>query len=346
MPNRSEWITACIFGPRLVYERAYCVPNKLGYVIDARYKMTQILTQDSEVRLAIPKGRMFEQVSRLLADAGLPLSASSRSYRPSVPIPGVETKLLKPQNIVEMLHIGRRDLGFAGADWVSELSADIVELCDTGLNPVRIIAAAPRSLLDQSGDISGPITVSALPNTPLVVASEYATLANNWIKKHSIDGTFVRAYGATEVFPPDDADVIIDNTSTGSTLRANNLLIVDELMRSSTRLYASKAAMADEQKKLVIQDFVMLINAVIEARSRVMVEFNATEQAFKHLIGSKGNAVGLPCMKTPTVSPLLNNAGFAVRIAIPRDQLAIVVPQIRKAGGSDIVVTRPGQIIP
>ena len=306
------------------------------------------------VRLGIPKGRMFEQVSRLLSDAGLPLSASSRSYRPSVPIPGVDVKLLKPQNIVEMLHIGRRDLGFAGADWVSELSADVVELCDTGLNPVRIVAAAPKSLLGEaSGQKQSEPSVKALPDRPLVVASEYVTLSNSWIKSNGIDGTFVRAYGATEVFPPDDADIIIDNTSTGSTLRANNLEIIDELLRSSTRLYASREAMADESKKRTIEDFVMLIDSVIEARSRVMVEFNATQVAFDALIGqakqkpAEGEpSSALPCMKTPTVSPLLGSAGYAVRIAIPKEQLAVVVPRIRNAGGSDIVVTRPGQIIP
>src|SRR6187549_827334 len=104
------------------------------------------------VRLALPKGRMQEAVVRLLADAGIELSADERGYRPRLSLPGFETKLLKPQNAVEMLHVGSRDVGFAGADWVAELGAELVEVLDTGFNPVRLVAAAPAALL-VAGDL-------------------------------------------------------------------------------------------------------------------------------------------------------------------------------------------------
>src|SRR5690606_3800644 len=95
------------------------------------------------VHLGLPKGRMHDNVLRPLADAGLRLTFGRRGYRPSISLPGFEAKILKPQNIAEMLHLGSRDVGFAGADWVAELEAEVVELLDTGLDPVRVVAAAP-----------------------------------------------------------------------------------------------------------------------------------------------------------------------------------------------------------
>ncbi|HEX6851876.1 MAG TPA: ATP phosphoribosyltransferase, partial [Candidatus Polarisedimenticolaceae bacterium] len=187
------------------------------------------LQDRSNLKLALPKGRMQEGVFRLLGDAGIRIQTGARGYRPSVAFEGVEAKILKPQTIVEMLHLGTRDVGFAGADWVAELGGNLVELLDTGLDPVRLVAAAPASLLVEG----------ALPSRPLVVASEYERLTRAWMQRRALDATFVLSFGATEVFPPEDADVIVDNTATGATLRANGLVIVDEVMRSSTRLYAN-----------------------------------------------------------------------------------------------------------
>ena len=166
--------------------------------------------------------------ARLLADAGIRLTFDRRGYRPTISLDGFETKILKPQNIVEMLHLGSRDLGFAGADWVVEKGAELVELVDTALDPVRIVAAAAPDFLDGG----------ARPSAGFVVATEYERITRAWLERRGFDGRVVRSYGATEVFPPEDADCIVDNTATGATLKANGLMIFDELMRSSTRLYA------------------------------------------------------------------------------------------------------------
>src|SRR5262245_55558474 len=181
------------------------------------------------IRFALPKGRMQHGVFALFADAGIGLREGARNYRPELSLPGFEAKLLKPQSIVEMLHHGSRDLGFAGADWVAELSADVVELFDTDLDPVRLVAAAPEALLANG----------KLPARRLAVASEYARLAKAWAERAGVDAEIVRSYGATEVYPPEDADMIVDNTSSGATLKANGLAIESELMKSSTRLYAN-----------------------------------------------------------------------------------------------------------
>ena len=103
------------------------------------------------VHLALPKGRMQDNVLHLLAGAGIRLTLGRRGYRPSLSLGGFETKLLKPQNIVEMLHVGSRDVGFAGADWVAELEAELIQLLDTGLDPVRVVAAATPAFVNGDG---------------------------------------------------------------------------------------------------------------------------------------------------------------------------------------------------
>src|ERR1041385_8991988 len=110
--------------------------------------MSTIARSAVPLRLGLPKGRMEQGVLTLLADAGIRVRRSARGYRPDVSLPGAEAKMLKPQNIVEMLALGSRDIGFAGVDWVAELEADVVELLDTGLDPVQLVAAAPVSLLE------------------------------------------------------------------------------------------------------------------------------------------------------------------------------------------------------
>jgi ATP phosphoribosyltransferase len=273
---------------------------------------------------------MQDNVLQLLEEAGIRVGLETRGYRATLSLPGFEAKMLKPQNIVEMLHAGSRDLGFAGLDWVREKRVDLVELLDTGLDPVRLVAATPRELF-----VDG-----RLPRQHLVVASEYVELTRDWIAARELDASFVRSYGATEVFPPEDADVIVDNTATGSTLRANGLEIVDELLTSSTRLYANPKVMEDPARRRPVEDLVLLLRSVVEARKRVMLELNVSAAQLEAVIAI------LPCMREPTVSTLHGDAGFAVKAAVPRKDLALLIPAIKERGGSDIVVSGLAQIVP
>ncbi len=282
------------------------------------------------LKVALPKGRMQEGVFELLADAGLPVHGDDRDYRPSLAMEGLEAKILKPRNIIEMLHAGTRDIGFAGSDWVSELDLELVELLDTGLDPVRLVAAAPTSIL-----VGG-----RLPSRHLIVASEYERLARSWILDKDLDATFVRSYGATEVFPPDDADCVVDNTATGSTLRANGLSIIDEVARSTTKLYANPQAMEDPAKREMAEAVVLLLQSVLNARGRVMLEINVPADKLDSVVAI------LPCMREPTISQLMAEAGYAVKVAAPKASLAMLIPEIRRRGGSDIIVTEPSRIVP
>jgi len=287
------------------------------------------MLETRNLRLGLPKGRMYDAVVTLLADAGVHVGAAERRYRPDISLPGIEAKLLKPQNIVEMLHFGFRDIGFAGADWVAELQADVMEILDTGLDPVRLVAAAPGEML-----VDGE-----LPPGPLVVASEYERLTQDWIKDCGLDATFVRSYGATEVFPPEDADCIVDNTATGATLRDNGLAVIDELMESSTRLYAHPAVLDDPERRPLVDNLELLLRSVLEARKRVLLELNVGAEDLDAVLAV------LPSMKAPTVAPL-NGSGFAVRAAVPRTELPGIIADVKGRGGTDLLVSTPGQIVP
>ena len=285
---------------------------------------------EAAVRLALPKGRMQAGVERLLADAGIDVRQGTRCYRPWLGLEGFEAKLLKPQNVLRMLAEGSRDVGFAGADWVAELDLELVELVDTGLDPVRLVAAAPAELL-----VDGE-----LPERRLVVASEYEGLARRWIARRGLSAGFVRSFGATEAFPPEDADVIVDNTASGATLAANGLVVVDELMRSSTRLYASPQALAEPARREAIEALALLVESVLDGRRRAMVELNVAEADLERVLEV------LPCMREPTLARLAGSSGMAVRAAVPRGDLPRLIPALKARGGSDVVISRPSQIVP
>jgi ATP phosphoribosyltransferase len=287
------------------------------------------LVDRSVLRLALPKGRMQAEVFALLGEAGIRVRDDSRGYRPGISLPNCEVKLLKPQNVVEMLHAGSRDVGFAGADWVAELGADLVELLDTGLDPVRLVVAAPAALL-----VGG-----RLPDRPLVVASEYERLTLDWIARKAAGASYIRSYGATEVFPPEDADLIVDNTATGATLEANDLVIVDQLMRSTTRLFAHPRALEDPGHRATVDGMVLLLKSVLDARQRVMLEVNVSPDRLEAICAA------LPCMREPTIAPLHGGAGYAVKAAVPRADLPMLIPRIKACGGTDIVVTTLSHIV-
>jgi ATP phosphoribosyltransferase-like protein len=195
---------------------------------------------------------------------------------------------------------------------------------------VKVVAAAPEALVEDG----------TFPARPLVVTSEYERLTRRWIAARGLEAAFARSYGTTEVFPPEDADVIVDNTATGATLLANGLVIVDTLLESSTRLYASREALDDPGRRTRIEDVTLLLRSVLEARRRVMLEVNAPADKLNAIVAL------LPCMREATVSPLFGDAGFAVKAAVPRDQLARVIPAVKAAGGSDLVVSALNQIVP
>ncbi len=278
--------------------------------------------------MVIPKGRIYTKVAALLDEIGIKLRGSDRSYRPSCNDPELEVKLLKSQNIPPLLALGQHDIGFAGLDWIIEQDAAVDCLLDLKFDPVKLICAVPESC-----------DWSAMKKRPLIAVSEYRRISEKYLTEQGIDYTFVRAYGATEVFPPEDGDLIIDNTSTGSTLVANNLKIVDTVMESTTQFITNPATMNDPAKREKVENMIRLMKSVLSGRQRVLLEMNCTNDALEQVVAL------LPSMRAPTVSQLYLKSGFAVKAAVPKTEVNTMIPELIKAGASDILETEIRKIL-
>jgi ATP phosphoribosyltransferase len=285
--------------------------------------------ENGKLRILIPKGRIYDNVSLLFNEAGFPLRLTDRAYRPVIGADWLDVKIMKPQNVGELLELGSHDAGFTGIDWINESSADVEEVLDLGFDRVRIVAAVPSEYDDKY-----------LKSKRIVVATEYMSLAEKWLNDAGYNYRLLRTYGATEVFPPDDADMIIDNTSSGKTLKDNGLNIIACLLESSTRFVASKAAMANPEKRGRIEELAMLFKAVLDGRDRVMLEMNVNEDDFNELV------TGLPSMRSPTVSPLCGTDGFAIKIAVKKNEVPELIPRLKKLGATDIVEYDLRKVVP
>ncbi len=273
-----------------------------------------------KIRMAVPKGRIFEKVVDLLSESGIYIKKSARSYRPIVNDMQLEIKILKPQNIAKLVEYGSHDVGFTGLDWIEETGADVVKLMDLGFDPVKIVSAKPKELPEEE-----------LYNKKIVVASEYENISKKYLNSKKMNYVFLRTFGATEVFPPDDADMIIDNTSTGSTLREHNLEIVDVIMESSTYLIANKESLENKEKREHIEELEMIFKSILDARKRVMLEMNVPKDKLDTIVDF------LPCMRAPTVSPLFGEQGYAVKTAVLKTEVRKIIPKLKKLGATDIL---------
>ncbi len=279
-----------------------------------------------KLRVLLAKGRIYESVYELLSDVGISLKLAERTYFPSTNQDDLAFQVVKPQIASALLASNKADVGFSGKDWVYEngVQDEVEEIMDLGFDPVRIVAAIPNK-----------VDFDALIKKPVTIATEYQTLSKKWVEEKKIDGKIFRTWGTSEGFVQDNEDslaqILIDNTSTGSSLRANNLKIVDTLMTSSTRMYASKEALKDPEKKQKIMELKMLFESVLNARGRVMLEMNVAKDKFDGLIKA------LPSMKSPTVSPLFGDDGYAVKIAVKKSEVPTLLPKLQSLGATDIL---------
>jgi ATP phosphoribosyltransferase len=272
------------------------------------------------LKMVVPKGRLFGNVVELLNDAGFGVEVDQRIYTPMVDDPEIEAKIMKPQNIPQLVEFGSHDVGFTGQDWIVETQAHVVDMMDLEFDPVRIVAAAPAGL-----------DGSDLRSRRILVASEYERISREFLEGGHYDYVLLRTYGATEVFPPEDADMIVDNLSTGRTLQEHNLRILTTIMESSTRFIANEKALEDQWKKEKIGEMQMLFRSVLDARERVMLEMNVSEEDLDRIVDA------LPCMRAPTVAPLYNQQGYAVKAAVPQREVARLIPQLKRLGATDIL---------
>ncbi|MBO7613744.1 MAG: ATP phosphoribosyltransferase, partial [Treponema sp.] len=271
-------------------------------------------------------GRIYESVYELLSDVGISIYLPDRTYFPITNQADLAFQVVKPQIVSNLLAGNKADVGFSGKDWVYEngVQDSVEEIMDLGFDGVRIVAAVPDT-----------VDYEKLIKSPVTIATEYQTLSRKWVEDKKIQGTIFRTWGTSEGFVQDTEDsiaqILIDNTSTGSSLHANHLKIVDTLMESSTRMYASKEALKDPEKKQKIMELKMLFQTVLNARNRVMLEMNVSKDKFDALVK------GLPSMKSPTVSTLFGGDGYAIKIAVKKSEVPTLLPKLQSLGACDIV---------
>ena len=271
-----------------------------------------------KLKILLAKGRIYESVYSLLSDVGISIYLPDRTYFPITNQDDLAFQVVKPQIVGNLLAGGKADIGFSGKDWIYEngVQDGVEEIMDLGFDGVRIVAAVPDTA-----------DFEAIIKNPVTVATEYQNLSRRWMAEKKLEGTVFRTWGTSEGFVQDNGDsiaqILIDNTSTGSSLHANHLKIVDTLMESSTRLYT--------EKKQKIMELKMLFQTVLNARSRVMLEMNVSQDKFDALVK------GLPAMRSPTVSPLFGGNGYAIKIAVEKSDVPTLLPRLQSLGATDIV---------
>lgn len=278
--------------------------------------------------IALPKGSLEEQTLLLFAEADLPVKKSSREYNPVIDDPRIErVKILRPQEIPLYVADGHFDLGISGHDWVTESGADVVEVAElpyakTGAGVVKmVLAVCADSQIGSAADIPpGSRITTEFPNT-----------TRAFFERLGIPVEVHFSYGATEAKVPELMDALVDLTETGSTLRRNGLKIVDVILESTTRLFASREAWGDPAKRRAIEEVRTLLLGVIEARGRVLLSMNVPAQRLDTVIAE------LPAMKRPTVNQLYGSDDYEIMTVADKATVNILIPRLKAAGAEDIL---------
>jgi ATP phosphoribosyltransferase len=286
--------------------------------------------------LALPKGSLEEQTMLLFSQADLEVKRSSREYNPTIADERIgKVKILRPQEIPLYVQDGHFDLGISGHDWVRESGADVVEVAElpyakTGVGVIQMVLAVP----DES-PIRSAVDVPAGSR----IASEFPNVTKAYFDRLGVPVDVLFSYGATEAKVPELVDALVDLTETGSTLRRNGLRIVDTLLTSTTRLLANRQAWEDPAKRAAIEEVRTLLLGVIEARGRVLLQMNVSEDRLVELIGV------LPAMKHPTVSRLYGSDYLGVTTVVDKDTVNVLIPKLKAAGAEDILELAISKIV-
>ncbi|MEY2438295.1 MAG: phosphoribosyltransferase [Acidimicrobiaceae bacterium] len=281
------------------------------------------------LKLVLPKGSLEKATLELFEAADLGVSRSSTvDYKASIDDPRIdEVRILRPQEIPRYVAEGVFDLGVTGRDWIEETASDVVSLGELHYSkatarPVRIVVAVPAD--------SPYERVDDLPQG-LRVSSEYPDLTRRFFEKKGIDADIRLSYGATEAKVPDIVDCIVDITETGRALRAAGLKIIETILTSYTELIANPISHQDPEKAHAMDQLMTLLQGTLEARGKVLVKLNVSEGDLDTVIEL------LPSMKSPTVSKLFGEGGYAVETVVPKNTINTLIPALKDAGASDII---------
>ncbi len=286
------------------------------------------------ITLGLPKGSLQDATFNLMRRAGFAMSCSSRSYIPSVNDPELKCRLIRPQEIARYVELGLLDAGITGYDWIYENGSDVHEVCEMCYSkatsrPVRWVVAVPNDSPIQSvKDLEGKR-----------IATEAVGLAKRYLEQHGVNATVEFSWGATEVKAPELVDAIVELTETGSSLRANNLRIVDTVLTSTTRLIANKQSWEDPKKRAKIEQVAMLLQGALAAEARVLLKMNAPAAQVDAI------AQLLPALHAPTVNQINTEGWVAIETVILEDEVRDLIPALRAAGAQGIIELALNKVI-
>jgi ATP phosphoribosyltransferase len=280
----------------------------------------------SKLQLGIPKGSLQDSTIEMFGKAGYRISVSSRSYYPVIDDDDIECTLIRAQEMARYIGEGILDAGLTGHDWVVESGADVEEICElvygkVGRRPLRWVLAVP-----EDSPIKGPADLQGKR-----IATEAVGMTERYLAKHGVTASVEFSWGATEVKPPRLADAIVEITETGSSLRANDLKIVDTLCESTTRFIANKAAMDNPQKRGKIEQLAMLLKAALAAESKVGLMMNVRRKDVDDVLAL------LPNPQRPTVSSLVDESWVDLSVIIDESVVRDLIPRLLATGAEGIV---------
>jgi ATP phosphoribosyltransferase len=281
------------------------------------------------LRLVLPKGSLEKATLDLFASADLAVHRSSEvDYSATIEDPRVsQVRILRPQEIPSYVEEGLFDLGITGRDWIEETGADVVSLGELAYSkatdlPIRIVlAVGADSPIEKIDDLPPGCRV----------ATEYPRLTRRYLEGRGVEADVRFSHGATEAKVPDIADAVVELTETGRALRAAGLRIVDTLLVSRTELICNRAAAADAAKSHAMSQLLVLLQGALEARGKVLVKLNVSDADLEAVIAV------LPSMKSPTISKLFREKGYAVETVVPKSEINVLIPALKERGATDIL---------
>ena len=278
------------------------------------------------LKLGIPAGSLQEATFELFRKSGYNLSVQPRSYVPTIDDDEIECLLIRAQEMARYVANGALDAGLTGHDWIVETNSDVLEIAELRFSkvsrrPVRWVLCVPEdSPIQTIQDLQGKR-----------IATEGVGLTTQFLAKHGVTAHVEFSWGATEVKPPKLADAIVEVTETGSSLRANKLRIVAEILQSTTRFIANRDAYKDDWKRQKIDDIVLMLRAAMAAEGKVGLMMNVPKEKLNEIIAI------LPALQNPTISNLSDDRWFAVSTIIEESMVRKLIPQLKSSGASGIV---------
>jgi ATP phosphoribosyltransferase len=278
------------------------------------------------LKLGIPAGSLQEATAELFKKAGYNITFSSRSYYPSIDDEEIECLLIRAQEMARYVEQGVLDAGITGYDWVRETQADVHEVCELRFSkvsrrPVRWVLAVPEdSPIRSVQDLQGKR-----------IATEAVGLTKAWLAEHGVAAQVEFSWGATEVKPPRLADAIVEVTETGSSLRANNLRIVAQVLESTTRMIANRTAWDDPWKRQKLENIALMLQSCLAAEGKVGLMMNVRREALPKVISL------LPSLQSPTVSQLSDPDWLDVSTIIEESIVRSLIPKLKEVGATGIV---------